>query len=64
METTCLPVDSIEYFYGNKDGQGHGHGFGVVEYLAGNSREHPGFGRALTLVRLETGNDVIMATFP
>ena len=47
-----LPVDSIEYFYGNENGESHGHGFGVVEYLTRDSREHPGLGGTLPLVRL------------
>ena len=47
-----LPVDCIEYFYGNEDGQSHGHGFGVVEYLTRDSREHPGLCGTLPLVRL------------
>ena len=47
-----LPVDCIEYFYGNENGQSHGHGFGVVEYLTRDSREHPGLCGTLPLVRL------------
>ncbi len=53
LERRGLPVDRIEDFYENENGQGHAHGLGGFQTLAGNVWKHPGLSEALALVRLE-----------